>query len=292
MIATFQAVYLLCRSRFDRTSNVKRNGLISLDSRLRGNDGDRSSEYGFTLIELLVYIILTVMFSMLVFSFLLDFWGSAATLENDSETFVTRQNAGDKLRDRLNAAAHLIEQNSISDSHVLAGTSPSWNKIHATPGTTVMPTSNNYTPVIYYEAPSIDSSKNYIMNGAQPYDDEFVLYMNGSTKQLLLRSLANPSASGNTVTTSCPASLATTSCPADTVIADDVTSIDTRYFSRSGNTIDYTSITDPLTGAYIGPDFPSVEVVELTLHLGRNKTLHGGAATVNETIIRVALRNQ
>jgi len=255
------------------------------------------NEQGFTLVELVVYMTLTVMFTILVFSFMFDFWGSAATLENDSETFVTRQDAGDSLRDRLNAAAHLISQNSIGDAHTLVGdpsdsTGTYWEVVHAIPGTTPMPSNGSYAPVIYYESPSIDSSKNYIMNGSQPYDDEFILYLNGTTKQLLLRSLANPTATGDYLTTSCPAAAASSTCPADTIIASDITAVDTRYFSRSGNTIDYTSVTDPTTGLPIGPDFPSVEVVELTLHLGRSSTINGGQSTANETIVRVALRNQ
>lgn len=257
----------------------------------------RVNQQGFTLVELVVYMTLAVMFTILVFSFMFDFWGSAATLENDSETFVTRQDAGDSLRDRLNSAAHLISQNSIADTNREVNeptdtTGTYWEIIHAQPKTITMPASGSYASVIYYEAPSIDSSKNYIMNGNQPYDDEFVLYLNGSTKQLLLRTLVNPSASGDRLKTSCPASAATSSCPADTIIASDITAVDTRYFSRSGNTIDYTSVTDPVSGLPVGPDFPSVEVVELTLHLGRNSTVNGSQSTANETIVRVALRNQ
>lgn len=265
------------------------------------NDGiHNEKEQGFTLIELLVYIILTVMMSTLVFQFMLDFWGSAATLENDSETFVTRQDAGDALRERLNVGSHLLDQNSISDPNAMVSdTTNYWHLINAIPGSITLPASGSYKPVFYFNAPSVDSSKNFIMNGAQPYYDEFILYLNGTTKQLLLRTLVNPGASGDRLKTSCPAPAATTSCPADTIIADDVTSVGTRYFSRSGNTIDWTSVvqTDSngnpvVPTVYIGPDFPSVEVVEVTLHLSRRATLSGAQLTSNETIIRVALRNQ
>ena len=253
-----------------------------------------SREQGFTLVELLVAMILTVMFTGLVLSFMINFWSGAATLANDTASFVTRQNAGDSLRDKLNAASHLISQNSLSDTYPMVndGSSTHWIVIHAQPQTIPMPASGSYTPVVYYEAPSIDSSKNFIMNGAQPYYDEFILYLDGSTKELLLRTLVNPSASGDRLTTSCPAANASASCPEDTIIASDVSAIGTRYFSRSGNTIDYTSITDPTTGGYIGPDFPSVEVVELTVKIGRSSTINGGTDTSNETIVRVAMRNQ
>ena len=64
-----------------------------------------------------------------------------------------------------------------------------------------------------------------------------------------------------------------------------------RYFSRSGNTIDYHSVTDSLTGEYIGPDFPVVEVVEFKIKLYKKSRLQGGQDTSNETVIRVALRS-
>jgi len=255
----------------------------------------RKKSDGFTLVELLVVMVLTVMFSGLILTFFLDLWGSTATLENDSETFATREDAGDKLRESFNAATDLVTQNGIPDSHPMNGdptdgTGTYWLKIHAIPGTTNMPTSGT-TPLIYFEAPSVTASKTFIMNGVQPYQDNFILYLNASTKSLMLRTLANPSASGNRATTSCPPSLATASCPADKTVATDISSVSTRYFSRSGNLLDWTSITDPLTGQYIGPDFPSVEVIELTLTLHRKSTLHGGTATNNQTIVRVAFRN-
>jgi type II secretory pathway pseudopilin PulG len=255
----------------------------------------RHSGDGFTLVELLVVMVLTVAFSGIIMTFFLDLWGSTATLENDSETFAARQNAGDKLRDAFNATTDLINQNGIPDSHPnnvdpTDGTGTYWLKIHAIPGTTNMPTSGT-TPLLYFEAPSVTSSKTFIMNGVNPYQDNYILYLDATTKSLMLRTLANPSASSNHAITSCPASLATTSCPADKTIVSDISAVATRYFSRSGNLLDWTSITDPLTGNYIGPDFPSVEVVEVTLKLHRKSTLHGGTDTSNETIIRVAFRN-
>ena len=129
------------------------------------------------------------------------------------------------------------------------------------------------------------------MNGTQPYENEYILYLDGTSKQLLMRSLANSSATNNATKTSCPAALASASCPADRIIADNIDSIDTRYFSRSGIGINHQSIVDPTTGSYIGPDFTSVEVVEFNLRIFKKSTLHGGADTSSQTVIRVALRN-
>jgi hypothetical protein len=251
---------------------------------------------GLSLVELVVVMVLTLAFSGMVISFALDYWGSATSLKNDSETFVTRQNLGDVLRDRLNVASGLITQNSLPDlnTHLaevgdVSGTH--WVVQHAIPKTIPLPPPNQFLPVIYYTAPSVTSAKVPIMNGAQPFYDEFILYLEGSTKKLYLRNLVNPGASANRLRTTCPPATATTICPSDKLVASDVTSVTTRYFSRSGNLIDWTSMTDPLTGAYIGPDFPSVEVVELTINLGRKAIIKGAQDTGNQTIVRVALRN-
>jgi Tfp pilus assembly protein FimT len=258
--------------------------------RLRSQD-----EAGFTVPELIIMIVVTAILTTFVIQFSLNFWSSSATLGNDSETLVTRLNAGDALRDALNPVSGLINQNSIGDSNAAnpdttAGASY-WTLLHAIPGTTTMPATGVTTPLFYYQAPSVNSSKNFIMNGTSSYQDEFVLYLNGTNKQLLLRNLINPAASGDRLKTSCPAALASISCPADRILATDVSSVGLRYFSRSGNTINYTSITDPVTGAYIGPDFTSVEVMEVTINFYVKSTLHGGRDTSNQVIVRVALRN-
>jgi hypothetical protein len=252
---------------------------------------------GVTLVELLIVIVVSTAVTIAILAFTISFWDSTATLQNDLETFVTRSDAGDSIRDYLNESSGLITQNSLADNNPMVPdptdvSGQHWDSIHAVPKSISIGASGVMTPVIYFESPAVNTSKNIIMNGTQPYTNQFVLYLNGTTKQLLLRSLANPGASGNKTKTSCPSSIATPSCPADKLIADNVSAVDMRYFSRSGNPIDYTSITDPLTGEYIGPDFPSAEVVELTLHLFKKSTIDNGEDTVNSTVIRVAIRNR
>jgi hypothetical protein len=166
-----------------------------------------------------------------------------------------------------------------------------WTPIHAVPGNTTVGNSGVFKPLIYFRRYSVNNSGQYIMNGNQPYEDEYVLYLDGSKKALMQRNLANPSAAGDKLVTTCPGSVATLSCPADKTIASDIASVSLRYFSRTGNLIDYTSITDPDTGAYIGPDFPAVEVMEFTLNLSKKAAFSSTNAQQNSTIIRIALRN-
>jgi len=252
-------------------------------------------ESGFTITELLIVIIMTSLFTLVIMVFMFDLWRTSASDEANIDTLQTRFNASDTLREEIGTSSGLIIQNSLADANVQVP-DPStpggyWLPIHAVPGTTNIGASGTYTPLIYFRRYSLNGSNQYIMNGNQPYEDEYVLYLNGSSKSLMQRTLANPSAGGDKVKTSCPPSIATATCPADKVIAADISSVATRYFSRTGNLIDYASIVDPNTGDYIGPDFPAVEVLELTLNLSKKPAFSSTNATQNSTIIRVALRN-
>ncbi len=254
------------------------------------------SQRGFTVVELIVVMTLTLIFSGLVLNFALDYWGSTTSLKNSNETLITRQTAADTLRSNLERAAGLIGQNSIGDTNTAVSdpSEPSgsyWLTLHAVPQTISIPADGAYAPVFYYTAPSTDTNHQWIMNGLEPFYDEFVLYLDGSSKELLLRTLANPSASGNRRETSCPKPAVTTTCPGDRIVSGDISSVETKYFSHSGNTIDYQSIVDTDTGAYIGPDFQSVEVVEVKLNLFRKATINGTNDTSASTTVRIALRN-
>ncbi|MEO7364666.1 MAG: hypothetical protein ABIV43_04155 [Candidatus Saccharimonadales bacterium] len=252
---------------------------------------------GLTVVELLVVMIVSGLLFATISSFALSYWGRTITLSNASTTLVSRLNAGDFLRRSIDSSSGLINQNNLADANTgkpdpgdASGTH--WLILHAVPGTITNGASGTITPVVYYNRPSISTSKTIIYNGNVPYEDAIILYMNGTTKQLLARTLANPSAPSNRARTTCPAAIATNSCPADIVVTDNVTSLSMRYFSRSGNPIDYTSIVDPNTGAYIGPDFTSVEIVEFTINLSKKSQFYKATDTSNQTVVRVALRNK
>ncbi len=256
----------------------------------------RLDQRGVTIVELIIVMIVSVLLTGIMLRFALTYWSKTTFLEASQETLVSRLNSGDFLRDSIDSSAGLITQNDLPDSHVgkvdpTDSSQTHWLPIHAIPATISVGATGTITPVIYYNRPSINTSKNIVLNGTIPYHDNIILYLNGTTKQLLARTVANSSVTNNRARTSCPASLATPGCPADAIVADDVQSVAMRYFSRSGNTIDYTSIVDPITGNYIGPDFPSVEVVEFTINFYRRASVHSSSSTLNQTVIRVALRN-
>jgi hypothetical protein len=74
--------------------------------------------------------------------------------------------------------------------------------------------------VIVIAFPAVDTDRNYIIDTAtgEPYNNEFVYFKSGTT--LYKRILADPAATGNSLRTTCPASLASSSCPADKVLLD------------------------------------------------------------------------
>jgi hypothetical protein len=80
-------------------------------------------------------------------------------------------------------------------------------------------TTSNSTFVIIIAVPAQTTGRAYIINPStgSPYMNELVYYKNGST--LMERKLANTSATGNSLITTCPPSFANPSCPADIKLA-------------------------------------------------------------------------
>src|SRR5690349_8822178 len=141
---------------------------------------DSYSQSGFTLPELMAVMVITVMFTILIIMFMFDFWSATATLENDSENYVARLNAGDILRDAINESTGLINQNSITDSNTgypdpAYASNLYWYPIHSVPGNIANGANGTYTPVLYYRRPAVNTSKTFIMNGTVPYENEYVL---------------------------------------------------------------------------------------------------------------------
>jgi hypothetical protein len=255
-----------------------------------------TSERGFTVPEVFMSLILTALLSGLIFMFTINYWRFGYMLEADLDTFVSRLNAGDYLRENIGPSSGLINQNGLPDVNT-NNPDPSipsnlyWQPLNAVPGSFPVGNNGTTTPLLYFKKPSMNSAGDIIMNGQQPFEDEYILYMDGGNKQLRVRTLANPNATGNRLRTSCPSNVATGTCPADRIIMEDLASVELRYFSRSANLIDFTSSTDPETGLFNGPDFPVAEVVEFTLNVEKRPIFQKENVTKSSTIIRVALRN-
>jgi prepilin-type N-terminal cleavage/methylation domain-containing protein len=148
-----------------------------------------SDQQGFTVPELIVTIILSGLFISLVTYFGISYWRYALLQEADLDTFVTRLNAGDYLREAIGGSSGMLNQNSLADANAhVPDTSGAgaqyWAPIHAVPGTTSIGSTGTYTALMYFRRPAQNASGAFIMNGTQPYHDEYVLYMDGTTKEL------------------------------------------------------------------------------------------------------------
>jgi prepilin-type N-terminal cleavage/methylation domain-containing protein len=249
---------------------------------------------GFTLIELLIVIVSSTIFFTLVFDFFWQYWQYAERAQTDQEVLTTRLDASDYIRNTVGTTSGLIDQNGIPDPNAnvpdpTAG-SNYWLAIHPVPQT-VTTSSSADQPILYFRRYSQDAHNNFIYSGTSPYEDEYVLYLN-KKGEIRTRTLANSSATGDSLKTSCPPASATTTCHADKLIIDSVSSIAVRYFSRSGNLLDYTPYFDTNLGAYVnGPDFPAVEVIEYTVNVSKKAFTQSKNTTKSSTIIRIALRN-
>lgn len=248
---------------------------------------------GFTVTELLIVIVATGVISGAIFTFTFNYWRASYAQQSSVDSLNTRLNAGDTIRSLLASSTGLTVQPGIPDPNALVpetGNDLFWEVIHAIPAE-ITAAESEVKPIIYFRRIATDSSQNFLIDDVLPYENEYVLYLDGDTRTLRLRILANESAPGNAVNTSCPPENASETCPADRVIAENISSIETRYFSRTGNEVDYSSVVDPDTNEFIGPDYTSVEVVELTLNITDRPLLQRDETTQVSTIIRVALRN-
>lgn len=269
----------------------------------------RTRENGFSLVEMIIVVVMTTVLSMIIFAMGYQYLKQAASLGARTNFYHERLNVADYLRQNIGLSTGLLNQNSIDDPNRLIpdpsdATNTRWKLIHSIPGP--YGTTADITPIVYYSQDALDSAGAPIMNGETPYQNEFVMYHDGPTSELRIRSLAHPSATGNVTKTTC--TTATPSCPKDKVLLTGVQTVEMRYFSRSGEDIDFRSScdpdvyncagtvpaaceqTEPYTGCN-GLDFSQVEVAQFKLKVSKPIESDVNYSIHNSTIIRIALRN-
>lgn len=213
---------------------------------------------GFTLVELMLSI--TIMSLMMTAIIGVSTYYFAQITRNAVMTDMTvdSQNLLRTTVENLRDGAGVRQTNTISDPNAPAG---GW-------------TTSNTNFIIVIAVPATDSNHDYIIDAStgNPYNNELVYFKNGST--LMERVLANPSATGNTIKTTCPANLATTSCPADKFLTDNVDSMVFTLYDQ-----DNAGATNPLLA----------RSVKIDLNLSKH-TFGGTVSFANS--IRVTLRNR
>lgn len=269
----------------------------------------KTRQDGFTLVEMLIVVIMTTVLSMIIFAMGYQYLKQAASLNARSNFYVDRLNVADYLRQNIGLSTGLINQNSLDDSDPLVpdpadGTGTRWLPIHSIPGS--FGTTTDITPIAYYSQDALASDGTAIMNGTAAYQNEFIMYHHGPSSELRIRSLANPLATGNVTQTTC--TTAVSGCAKDKVLLTGVQTVEMRYFSRSGEDIDFRSSCDPdvyycagntpagceQTSPYTGCnglDFSQVEVIQFKLKVRKVIESDANHSIYNSTIIRIALRN-
>ncbi len=217
----------------------------------------RLKNHGFTLTELIISISLIGIISVSLLAIMTNYFVTITRNNVLIDMSVDSQNLLRSAVDELRYGAGVRDTNTIADPN---GPGGGWN-------------TSNADFVIIIAVPAVDSNRDYIIDSTtgNPYNNELVYFKNGTT--LYKRTLANPSATGNSLQTSCPEALASASCPADKELNKYVKDMVFTLFDQ-----DNVSTTDPL----------QARSVQIDLSLERDT--FGEPITLDNNI-RITLRN-
>lgn len=174
-----------------------------------GNRLKRLTEKGFTIVEMSIVVSVTSVVALVFLGVVTNYFVIITRNNQLSDMTINSQNLIRSTVENIRFGNGVEQTNTIGDPNAPTG---GWN-------------TNNSSFVIVIPVPAIDSSRNYIIDSStgSPYMNELVYYKDGLT--LKQRTLANSSATGTTLKTSCPSNLASPSCPADKILATYVSSM-------------------------------------------------------------------
>lgn len=192
---------------------------------MAGSKKIRDNTDGFTLVELNMSITILAIILVSMLAVMMNYFVIITRNSVSTEMTLASQNLLRTLSEELRFGAGVRQTNTLSDSNAPVG---GWN-------------TSNTSFVIITALPAFDTSNQYIIDPAtgRPYLNEMVYFKQGTT--LYKRALANPSATGNKLKTSCPSNLATSTCPVDVKLVDDVSNMVFTLYDQ-----DDVIVTDPL----------------------------------------------
>jgi prepilin-type N-terminal cleavage/methylation domain-containing protein len=219
------------------------------------SDGPQS---GFTLVELIVAVSVLAIVGVTFMGVVANYFVIITRNNELAEMTINAQNLLRTTVENIRFGNGVSQSNLISDTHAPAG---GWS-------------TSNSSFVIVLEVPAETSSHTYITNPStgSPYMNELVYYKSGTT--LMERKLANPSATGDSLVTTCPANLASTTCPADVQLATYVNTMTFTLYDQDGDTTSTPS---------------SARSIYISLNMQRNAP---GQPLNLTTTTRVTLRNR
>lgn len=154
---------------------------------------------GFTIVELIISISVIGIIAVSLIAVITNYFVIITRNNTAVDMTVDSQNLLRATVEELRYGAGVRDNSTLIDANEPPG---GWS-------------TSNANFVIIISVPALDSNNNYIINSAtgSPYNNEFVYFKQNKT--LFKRTLANPDATGNTVSTSCPEALSSPSCPPD-----------------------------------------------------------------------------
>ncbi len=173
---------------------------------MSGNTKQDRRQRGFTIVELAVSITIISMIAVGVMWVLTHYLAIITRSGVMADMTADSQNVLRGTVEELRYGAGVRQTNTITDAN---GPSGGWN-------------TSNDDFVIIIAVPAVDSDREYIIDPStgHPYNNELVYFKVNTF--LYKRVLANPSATGNSLTTTCPVAAATPSCPADNLLIDTI----------------------------------------------------------------------
>lgn len=217
----------------------------------------QKKQRGFTVVELVVSITVIsmiavgVMWALTHYLQIITRSGVIADMTADS------QNVLRSTVEELRYGAGVRQNNTITDPN---GPSGGWN-------------TSNEDFVIIIAVPALDTDREYIIDPdtGQPYNNELVYFKVNTF--LYKRVLAHPSATGNSLVTTCPPEDASPTCPADNLLIDTINDMVFTLYDQDDNVT-----TDPLLARSVN------------IHLFMRKDTFGDPLTLDYDM-RTTLRN-
>jgi prepilin-type N-terminal cleavage/methylation domain-containing protein len=217
-----------------------------------------AKQSGFTLVELTVVVSVMAIVGVVFIGVVSNFFVIISRNNALTEMTINSQNLLRTTVENIRFGDGIRQTNQISDPNAPTG---GWS-------------TSNSNFVIIIAVPAETAGHSYITDPStgSPYMNELIYYKSSST--LMERRLANPSAAGNSLTTTCPANLASSSCPADITLAPYVNSMIFSMYDQNA-----AATTDPT----------QARSIKITLNMQRNAP---GNPINLTTSTQVTLRNR
>ena len=218
----------------------------------------KARQAGFTLVEVVTVVTVIGVIGVVFLGLLVNYFVVITRNNELTNMTVDSQNLLRSTVENIRFGDGVRQTNQITDAHAPVG---GW-------------TTSNTNFVIIIAVPALTTGRAYIVDPStgSPYMNELVYYKNGST--LMERQLANPNATGNNLTTTCPPNFASSSCPPDIQLAQYVNTMTFTLYDQN---------------AAITTDPTQARSIRITLNMQRNAP----SSPINlTTSTQVTLRNR